>query len=151
MTFLSLLDELIETINSINKRLCFSRELKEDLQLDLSNLLKESLNIIEDLEKHFDDINEFNVDDVNNKIDTLMNSLSITFLLEKRAKSTWTVKELKLYKSLLSNLHNLSEQSIEFESKHRLGLRTFDRFNLSIGLKLLKEGFNKFWEDFSLT
>lgn len=39
MNFLNLLDELIETINSINKRICFSRELKEDSHDQIVDIL----------------------------------------------------------------------------------------------------------------
>lgn len=148
MDFLNLLDELIDIINEINKKLTFSKKLKEDLGLDLSNLLKISLNIIEDLENHFNDIDEFTVKDINNKIDTLMKSLSITFLLDKKSKSTFTETELQLYNNLLDNLHILSKKSIEFENMYHLGLHTFDRANARDGLKQLEEGFNAFWDEF---
>lgn len=95
MDFLSLLDELIDVINEINKKLTFSKKLKEDLGLDLSNLLKMSLSVIEDLENHFNDIDEFNVEDVNTKIDTLMKSLSITFLLDKKSKGERIITKVK--------------------------------------------------------
>lgn len=148
MNFLKLLDDFIDVVEQLNKIIDRPQSLKEDKELTLSDLLKISLNIIEDLDSNFENVLNCNIDEVNKKIDYLMKQLSMFFAIEENHKNNLNEIELKLYNDLVNNLHILSKKSVEFENIYHLGLHTFDKISVKYGIQLLNEGFKYFWDIF---
>lgn len=145
---LDLIDELREIIDLITDEFITPSSLKENSTQKLSQLLKLSLEIIENIGNSFEDFLKIDVNKSNEKIDFLIKSLSIMFYNKNNSKENFSKEEKQLYQDLLGNLHILSKKSIEFENKYHLDLHTFDKASVSEGLKYMQEGFNIFWDDF---
>ena len=139
---LQVLDELIDTLTEIS--ILFSKNLKESIRDDLLVLVNKSRELIEWADKHFEDLKEENIKDVNNRFDDLMNTISV--LMARYNASTKTEETEKVYKDLVINLEVLGRRNNELENKYHLGLHQL-KPSLTEGVTLIKAGLKKIFED----
>lgn len=147
---LELLDCLNDALSDILFRLNLDLLDESDSKKEekLSELILKSLDVIDLIERHFDEILDFDVKLVNSKIKVLINTISLTFIFSKEFdKNNFSEKEKQLYQVLINNLHNLSIISLEFEKKHKIGLTTLDKATFKKGLSLLEEGIDLMFEE----
>lgn len=139
---LQVLDELIDTLTEIS--ILFSKNLKENIRDSLLVLVNKSRELVEWADKHFDDLKEESIQDVNKRFDELMDTISI--LMARYNASTKTEETEKVYKDLVINLEVLGRRNNELENKYHLGLHQL-KPSLTEGVVLIKAGLKKIFED----
>lgn len=144
MDILEVYEKLINNLTEL-ALLLNKKKLSESLEDDMSDLVKESLELVEYADKHVNDLKGENVREINDKFDDLMDTISLVIAVYNKTKGRGELAE-NLYKDLITNLEALGRRNWELEKKYKLGLHQL-KFSLEKGKKLLNESFDKLLKD----